>query len=236
MDALPPIERPCGLRAQRLGRRRKTAKQNDLNETRPAWAAGCAWQTGRAQNRFPKAGRHAPRPRPGPGRNRKPAAGSSVVQPAKPPKKGVSPQRSSLSKIQAIAAARGIRIRSASLLRLDQTDARAAPASPLWARRLRLAPLKTQTQCQPPFGAPAFRAHPAARQAKRRPFGAVWSPAPVCHPIRIPSPAGQIGRRNAACSALKPGAALVVAFTQQSVQPLKRLDILPIVQKCIMMG
>ena len=98
------------------------------------------------------------------------------------------------------------------------------------------APLKTQTQCQPPFGAPAFRAHPAARQAKRRPFGAVWSPAPVCHPIRIPSPAGQIGRRNAACSALKPGAALIVAFTQQSVQPLKRLDILPIVQKCITMG
>ena len=83
------------------------------------------------------------------------------------------------------------------------------------------APLKTQTQCQPPFGAPAFRAHPAARQAKRRPFGAVWSPAPVCHPIRIPSPAGQIGRRNAACPALKPVAALVVAFTQQSVQPLK---------------
>lgn len=95
---------------------------------------------------------------------------------------------------------------------------------------------KRQTQRQPPFGAPAFRAHPAARQAKRRPFGAVWSPAPVCHPIRIPSPAGQIGRRNAACSALKPGAALIVAFTQQSVQPLKRLDILPIVQKCIMMG
>lgn len=79
---------------------------------------------------------------------------------------------------------------------------------------------KRQTQCRPPFGAPAFRAHPAARQAKRRPFGAVWSPAPVCHPIRIPSPAGQIGRRNAACPALKPVAALV-AFTQQSEQPLK---------------
>lgn len=60
------------------------------------------------------------------------------------------------------------------------------------------------------------------RQTKRGPFGAVWSPAPVCHPIRIPSPAGQTGRRDAACSALKPGAALVVAFTQQSEQPLKK--------------
>lgn len=103
--------------------------------------------------------------------------------------KSVFPQRSSLSKIQAIAAARGIRIRSASLLRPDQTDARAAPASPLWARRLRPRRSKRQTQRQPPFGAPAFRAHPAARQAKRRPFGAVWSPAPVCHPIRMTSPA-----------------------------------------------
>lgn len=81
---------------------------------------------------------------------------------------------------------------------------------------------KRQTQRQPPFGAPAFRAHPAARQAKRRPFGAVWSPAPVCHPIRMTSPPGQAGRRDAACSALKPKAALIVAFTQQSEQPLKK--------------
>ena len=147
------------------------------------------------------------------------------------------PQRSSLSKIQAIAAAPG------------QTNPVGEPLAPrpeptpAPRRRRRFGRAdcarrrsKRQTQRQPPFGAPAFRAHPAARQAKRRPFGAVWSPAPVCHPIRIPSPAGQIGRRNAACSALKPGAALIVAFTQQSVQPLKRLDILPIVQKCVMMG
>lgn len=60
------------------------------------------------------------------------------------------------------------------------------------------------------------------RQTKRGPFGAVWSPAPVCHPIRMTSPAGQAGRRDAACSALKPGAALIVASTQQSEQPLKK--------------
>ena len=133
------------------------------------------------------------------------------------------PQRSSLSKIQAIAAAPG------------QTNPVGEPLAPrpeptpAPRRRRRFGRAdcarrrsKRQTQRQPPFGAPAFRAHPAARQAKRRPFGAVWSPAPVCHPIRIPSPAGQIGRRNAACSALKPGAALIVAFTQQSEQPLKK--------------
>lgn len=116
----------------------------------------------------------------------------------------------------------GKQIRSASPWRLDQTD-----AAPRRRRRFGRADCarrrsKRQTQCRPPFGAPALQAHLAARQAQRGPLGAVWSPAPVCHPIRISSPAGQTGRRDAACSALSPGAARIVAFTQQSEQSLKK--------------
>lgn len=130
-------------------------------------------------------------------------------------KKASFPQRSSLSKIQAIAAAPG------------QTNPVGEPLAPrpkpaLWARRLRAAPLKTTNAMSAAFRRPGLSSPSRCAPSEA---GAFWR-CLVSRPCLPSDPyfvaAGQTGRRNAACSALNPGAALIVAFTQQSEQPLKK--------------